>query len=44
LQRMTTRPPDDDMVEVAVAAMKAVIDREAREAADAGPPAEPAFD
>jgi uncharacterized protein YqhQ len=32
LQRMTTREPDDGMVEVAVAALKAVADREAREA------------
>jgi uncharacterized protein YqhQ len=44
LQRMTTRPPDDDMVEVAVAAMQAVIDREAREATAAGPPPDPAID
>jgi uncharacterized protein YqhQ len=44
LQRMTTRPPDDDMIEVAVAAMQAVIDREAREAADTGPPPDPAID
>lgn len=29
MQRMTTREPDDDMVEVAVAALKAVADREA---------------
>jgi uncharacterized protein YqhQ len=34
LQRMTTREPDDAMVEVAVAALKAVADREAREAAE----------
>jgi len=32
LQRMTTRPPDDSMIEVAVAAMKPVIAREEREA------------
>ncbi len=32
LQRMTTRQPDDGMVEVAVAALRAVADREAREA------------
>jgi uncharacterized protein YqhQ len=34
LQRMTTREPDDTMVEVAVAALKAVADREQRESAD----------
>ena len=39
LQRLTTREPDDDMVEVAVAALKAVVDREQAEAAA---PAEPA--
>lgn len=32
LQRMTTRPPDDSMVEVAVASVQMVIDRENREA------------
>jgi len=32
LQRMTTREPSDDMIEVAVAAMQPVIDRETREA------------
>ncbi len=31
MQRMTTREPDDSMVEVAVAALRAVADREARE-------------
>lgn len=31
LQRMTTREPDDGMVEVAVAAMQPIIDRENRE-------------
>jgi len=31
LQRMTTRPPDDDMVEIAVAAMGPIIAREALE-------------
>ncbi|MCL2504326.1 MAG: DUF1385 domain-containing protein [Coriobacteriia bacterium] len=31
LQRMTTREPDDEMIEVAVAAIMPVIDREARE-------------
>src|SRR5450759_463443 len=43
LQRMTTREPDDGMVEVAVAALEAVADREAREAAVAvaAPVAEP---
>jgi uncharacterized protein YqhQ len=41
LQRMTTREPDDDMVEVAVAALKAVADREAREAALAAGDAQP---
>jgi uncharacterized protein YqhQ len=35
LQRMTTREPDDGMVEVALAALKAVAEREA--AADAAP-------
>jgi uncharacterized protein YqhQ len=29
LQRLTTREPDDGMVEVAVAALRAVADREA---------------
>jgi uncharacterized protein YqhQ len=33
MQRMTTREPDDGMVEVAIAALQAVADREAREAA-----------
>lgn len=33
LQRMTTREPDDAMVEVAVAAMRAVVEREAAEGA-----------
>jgi uncharacterized protein YqhQ len=32
LQRMTTREPDDGMVEVALAALKAVADREASHA------------
>lgn len=40
LQRLTTREPDDGMVDVAVAALKAVVDREAAEAA-AGPAATP---
>ncbi len=31
LQRMTTREPDDDMVEIAVAAVTPVIERERRE-------------
>lgn len=48
MQRLTTREPDDGMVEVAVAALKAVADREAREAAGEGgataPAAEPAID
>jgi uncharacterized protein YqhQ len=51
LQRMTTREPDDGMVEVAVAALKAVAEREAREAAgdtavdgSAQPAPEPALD
>jgi uncharacterized protein YqhQ len=35
LQRLTTREPDDGMVEVAVAALRAVADREAREDASA---------
>jgi uncharacterized protein YqhQ len=35
LQRMTTREPDDGMVEVAVAALKAVAERE-EQAADSG--------
>jgi uncharacterized protein YqhQ len=34
LQRMTTREPDDGMVEVAVAALRAVADREARDAVE----------
>ncbi len=38
LQRMTTREPDEDMIEVAVAAMRRVVDREA------GVVAEPATD
>jgi uncharacterized protein YqhQ len=33
MQRMTTREPDDGMIEVAVAAMKPIIAREDREAA-----------
>lgn len=33
LQSMTTREPDDSMVEVAVAAMKPIVEREAAEAA-----------
>jgi uncharacterized protein YqhQ len=40
LQRLTTREPDDDMVEVAVAALQAVADREAREAAGGPAPVE----
>lgn len=36
MQRMTTREPDDGMVEVAVAALKAVADAEARAAAGTG--------
>ncbi len=39
LQRMTTREPDDDMIEVAVVATQMVIDRElAEEAAERGEP------
>jgi uncharacterized protein YqhQ len=39
LQRMTTREPDDDMIEVAVVATQLVIDRElAEEAAERGEP------
>lgn len=44
LQRMTTRQPDDSMIEIAVAATKLVIAREELEAARAAgvvPPAEP---
>ena len=37
LQRLTTREPDDGMVEVAVAALRAVADREARDTASTGP-------
>ena len=37
LQRMTTREPDDGMVDVAIAALNAVIAREADEAVAAGP-------
>lgn len=33
LQRMTTREPDDDMIEVAVTALRAVADREALQSA-----------
>jgi uncharacterized protein YqhQ len=33
LQRMTTREPDDDMIEIAVAAMTLIVEREDREAA-----------
>ncbi len=36
LQRLTTREPSDDMVEVAVAALRAVADREEREAKEEG--------
>lgn len=35
LQRLTTNPPDDGMVECAIAAMKAVLAREEREAQNA---------
>jgi uncharacterized protein YqhQ len=38
---MTTREPDDGMVEVAVAALRAVADREAREASAVALPASP---
>lgn len=41
LQRMTTRPPDDAMIEVAVAAVTPVIDRERAEAAGAAGEAVP---
>jgi uncharacterized protein YqhQ len=41
LQRLTTREPDDGMVEVAVAALTAVADRDAR--AEAAPAAAPAI-
>lgn len=48
MQRMTTREPDDGMVEVAVAALEAVAAREAREAAGQGtappPSVQPAID
>jgi uncharacterized protein YqhQ len=40
MQRMTTREPDDGMVEVAVAAMQAVVDREAAAAEAPGAVAE----
>jgi uncharacterized protein YqhQ len=33
LQRMTTREPEDDMIEIAVAAMNLIVAREDREAA-----------
>lgn len=36
LQRMTTREPDDGMVEVAVAALKAVVEREEQAASPGG--------
>ena len=41
LQRLTTREPDDGMVEVAVAALNAVADREARGALMTAEPAVP---
>ena len=42
MQRLTTREPDDEMVEVAVAALRAVADREERDALSVGAPsAEP---
>jgi uncharacterized protein YqhQ len=44
LQRLTTRQPDDGMVEVAVAALSAVADREARDAAEPSPAADEAID
>ncbi len=45
LQRITTRPPDRDMLEVAIAAMEPIIAREqAEEAAPAGVAGEPAID
>ncbi|HEX9093599.1 MAG TPA: DUF1385 domain-containing protein [Coriobacteriia bacterium] len=49
MQRLTTREPDDGMIEVAVAALTAVADREAAAADPAGslapePSAEPALD
>ncbi|MHB8966614.1 MAG: DUF1385 domain-containing protein [Coriobacteriia bacterium] len=37
LQRMTTRPPEDEMIEIAVAAMSLVVAREEREAAGGAP-------
>jgi len=44
LQRLTTREPDDDMVEVAVAALEAVVNRESAIAAGgAGPETAPAI-
>lgn len=39
MQRLTTREPDDGMVEVAVAAMEPVIARELRESGELPPPA-----
>lgn len=44
MQRMTTREPDDGMVEVAVAALTAVADREARQPATPSAAAIPAID
>jgi uncharacterized protein YqhQ len=47
LQRLTTAEPDDGMVEVAIAAMKAVLEREQSDKAaslDSAAPAEPAID
>ncbi len=41
LQRMTTAPPDDSMVEIAVAAMELVVAREDRESGAASPAPEP---
>lgn len=39
LQRLTTREPDDGMIEVAVAALNAVAEREARDATESAAPA-----
>jgi uncharacterized protein YqhQ len=44
LQRMTTSPPDDSMVEIAVAAMQLVIEREEAAVGGETPEAVPAID
>jgi uncharacterized protein YqhQ len=43
LQRLTTREPDDGMIEVAAAALQAVVDREASSATPESPESAPAI-